>query len=789
MFAAPSVAQLEASPGWDLANTAAPPASASPLVPDGLFSVRLGGVFKPTAAGPHTFAVTHSEMLTMFVDGVLLIDQPVYSGAAVGRSGVISLPAANAFYDITILYTSDAMSGSRLNDLSVNGAAFSGITSSLFASSAVGAAQNILVRPNVACGSKSTIKGYGLSVATAGASVFLTITVRDAYYNLRSVDADFVVARAFALPGSSITPADNFFNGASVNSGTSCSGCPTSPVAATLTDISDARYKVSLMLTVAGRYKVAASLARRGGLTATYYSADSTLFAHTSSVSVPGASTLASLDFGSASAVSARWHGFIQPSQAGVYTFTVVPVAAANEFMKLWISQTLVIDRTVTIPQAGFSATYSFAAANNLYDIFVSYSTAGGGFRMLWERMGAASASDDVPSQSIPTSRMYNRDDVAGDSWLSLSAATVFHSTGCGSTSVVTGLAVTLTAGAATSYTISSRDAYSNVRTMGSDFMFNAVTVHSSGTPAIYSSITYAGSAGSAYTATYTLTISGLYYTHVRGGGQHVLGSPFAITLLPAGECSSTSIAFGAGLTVTTVNVASSFYVQVRDAWGNMRTVPNLQPTTIFVARAFTSSIGATPEATDATPYAAATSTNAMEAASYMLTAAPAAGHFGYFRGPSLAALGGFIATYYHNLASVNSLVSSGTPLKTAVDRFSATLNTVPATSGVFAARWSGFIRSTSSGAVNWAAFSQTSTVKGKIWVNGGATAYGSPAGDGSVAAAFTTVINTLYHVQVEYRSTAATLDALNTFGSAIGTSNMYVDFLFTSSPAQLAVY
>jgi hypothetical protein len=366
----------------------------------------------------------------------------------------------------------------------------------------------------------------------------------------------------------------------------------------------------------------------------------------------------------------------------------------------------------------------------------------------------------------------------------------------CGSKAVVTNLAVTHTAGAATSFTISSRDAYSNPRTMGSDFMFNAVTTHSTGSPNIYSTVVYAGGAGSAYSvATPALTVSGMYYTHVRGGGEHVLGSPFTITLVPAQECSSTSLSFGAGLTVTTVNVASSFYVQTRDAWGNIRTLPNVLSTTIFVGRAFTSDVGSSPETTNISPYTAASSTNAVEAywrlpswyvGSYQLTAAPASGHFGYFRGVSLAALGGFLVTYY-NVANLNALVSSGTPLKTAVDRF-ASSNTATVTNA-FAARWSGFIRSTSSGQVAWNVFTQSSTVKGKIWVNGGAAAYGSPGGDTAVSAVFTTVINTLYHVQIEYRSSSSAPAALDTFGSAVGTSNMYADFAFKTAPAQLAVY
>jgi hypothetical protein len=84
-----------------------------------------------------------------------------------------------------------------------------------------------------------------LSVATAGTSVFLSITVRDEYYNLRTHAGDHVVVRAFALPGSSVTPAANLFNGASVNSGSTCPGCPTAPIHATITAFSSAVTSVS----------------------------------------------------------------------------------------------------------------------------------------------------------------------------------------------------------------------------------------------------------------------------------------------------------------------------------------------------------------------------------------------------------------------------------------------------------------------------------------------------------------------------------------------------------------
>jgi hypothetical protein len=60
------------------------------------YSVRYRAAYLPTAAGVHTFSITHRESVKLWVDGVSLIDSLSSTGASVTVTGTISLPLANA---------------------------------------------------------------------------------------------------------------------------------------------------------------------------------------------------------------------------------------------------------------------------------------------------------------------------------------------------------------------------------------------------------------------------------------------------------------------------------------------------------------------------------------------------------------------------------------------------------------------------------------------------------------------------------------------------------------------
>ncbi len=86
-----------------------------------------------------------------------------------------------------------------------------------------------------------------------------------------------------------------------------------------------------------GNYKVVPSIAAVGGLFATFYDRDTTVFAFTSAVR---SSASFGVDFSAANgnaagpllgSASIRWQGFLQPREDGVHTLSVVPRAAASQ--------------------------------------------------------------------------------------------------------------------------------------------------------------------------------------------------------------------------------------------------------------------------------------------------------------------------------------------------------------------------------------------------------------------------------------------------------------------------
>ena len=59
------------------------------------YSVRYRAAYLPTAAGLHTFSVTHRESAKLWVDGVSLIDSLSSGGVSVSVTGTIGLPLTN----------------------------------------------------------------------------------------------------------------------------------------------------------------------------------------------------------------------------------------------------------------------------------------------------------------------------------------------------------------------------------------------------------------------------------------------------------------------------------------------------------------------------------------------------------------------------------------------------------------------------------------------------------------------------------------------------------------------
>jgi len=263
------------------------------------------------------------------------------------------------------------------------------------------------------------------------------------------------------------------YAGTEHTSGNTCASCPTAPVSGVVSPGSSSeKFNVQITLTKTGDYKMTASIARPGGLSATYYTYDSSYFSFNGAVS--SRSTFGSLDYTTPAAVSGRWQGYIRPSRAGSYTFSVEPYTSASDgHFRMWISQTLVIDRGASgvIPAAGFSAVFSFPYANNMYDVFVAYhspasptASAPAGFRLYWQsaQIPGKIIAGDTLKEKIPTSNLYYRDEIMGQNHYTSTSIKVTVQADVGSArTFATGNQLTLTtAGTAGCFTITSRDTF-----------------------------------------------------------------------------------------------------------------------------------------------------------------------------------------------------------------------------------------------------------------------------------------------------------------------------------------
>jgi hypothetical protein len=176
----------------------------------------------------------------------------------------------------------------------------------------------------------------------------------------------------------------------------SCANCP--PVSAGYASYSDSdTVLVKLNPTISGSYQLEVAIGVGHGLLATYYTAtpDVSLYSQNSNavLVVPG------IDFSAVSGnpfpnscTSARFRGFIFPSQAETYTFYLVH-KNVNDRAKLWIDGTLLFDSWDSNPiSLEFSSTFAFHSANIPFDLHLVYRQVGGseqskGLSLKWEHV------------------------------------------------------------------------------------------------------------------------------------------------------------------------------------------------------------------------------------------------------------------------------------------------------------------------------------------------------------------------------------------------------------------
>lgn len=133
---------------------------------------------------------------------------------------------------------------------------------------------------------------------------------------------------------------------------------------------------------------------RVGGLWATYFDdPDLNYLTARASRLEPGPMTFATTPATLTNSLtfSVRWAGFIRTTAASLCTFTVT-VNGADEKVRLWVDNSLVVDSWTSANPISQTASISFAAIT-YYDIMIEYTqdTGGWGFQLEWTHGGGAS--------------------------------------------------------------------------------------------------------------------------------------------------------------------------------------------------------------------------------------------------------------------------------------------------------------------------------------------------------------------------------------------------------------
>ena len=257
------------------------------------------------------------------------------------------------------------------------------------------------------------------------------------------------------------------------------------------------RYEVTYTPTVKGDYQVHASLAQGAGLDATYYD-DMELTEPVSSwveeqvnfdiedvqqgFGNDAPRSFGDLALSDKQSFSVRWAGLLQlfdnehDTTPVVFTFEAA-IAETDERVKLWVDNSLIIDRWETydyLSATTFSATIGLRSPY-YYDIKMEYKQFAGSAakaQLSWH-CGVAGSPCEAKTL-IPSANLFQAREISGSPF---PPHEVMPAAACAARSTVRGIALSLaTAGSLDSFTIQAHDEYDNERGHGGDmFVVRAV--------------------------------------------------------------------------------------------------------------------------------------------------------------------------------------------------------------------------------------------------------------------------------------------------------------------------
>jgi len=428
------------------------------------------------------------------------------------------------------------------------------------------------VRAAVACSSKTLSNGMGITLSTAGVIASFKITSRDQFSNIRSLsclscyDTFYVRLMACGRVHASSFSETPFI------ACPECVNCPHIVRAANLNSSNAAVYEISYTPTKRGSYRAVVSLANDAGVLTSFFdnksqfcqnqidcnSGDQRYISTNIDFSASG-----SLAGKSLSSYAFRWRGLIRSDDVSEYTFSVSTVNDTAASVTLWIDNQLVLSSSTTAKIS--VGTIALHQEFGLYDFQLIYvaenPSTSAGLTLKWK-------SGQSNFVIIPAINFFQRMDLP---------ITVLHlvqpSVQSPKAAIAYGSGLTVaTSGTRTYFSVASRDQFQNDRlSINSD----EITCEIRGSIGLMdSNVVVTLLNGNKVSVAYTPKVASAFDFVIRQLGMPIISSPFSLIVSPSIECASKSFALGSGLSRSVVNSLSTFTVQVRDSFGNLKVSP-----------------------------------------------------------------------------------------------------------------------------------------------------------------------------------------------------------------------
>jgi hypothetical protein len=454
-------------------------------VPPGAVAGGFTAVWKGFISSPHlerNFSASvagKDERMRVWIDNLAVIDQwSSLAGTAFETAGAFVFQEANEPYSLEVEYKqltgiySFNLQWSRVSNLTYNGTFDPIPSANLFSFLPFAdSPYDTTSQPSSESGKFSNVGGVLLTVGTAGHQSSFVITARDLYGNpLEACQKRHVVAVAPAVSA----------GGNAGNTSGNTSALPS--IASSSSGEGEVQFSgeqtcvAGYLLTVSGRYSLHVFEASVGSLAATYYQGTdftSPTSSPPSGVSVvnlcPGTrcpSRPQSSSLQRYLPFSLEFEGLLKPDEAGTYTFRAF-VENADDRVKLWLDNQVLIDAWASLHSLSPSATWRFPTSDVFEDIRIVYKTMETctypyecyNLTLKWQAPSAADSFAVIPSQNLYQRTDFSRLPVLSD---------ILPSTASANMSSAAGLGLSFgTAGVAAKFTVTARDYYGNVVDQG----------------------------------------------------------------------------------------------------------------------------------------------------------------------------------------------------------------------------------------------------------------------------------------------------------------------------------